>query len=94
MESLELFAREVLPEFQEREVKRAAEKARRLAPVIEKVMARKPAADHPPLPAPDYEFPALPRSQADRAGSDKFHAWLDEYARKIAAGEDVSKRLA
>jgi alkanesulfonate monooxygenase SsuD/methylene tetrahydromethanopterin reductase-like flavin-dependent oxidoreductase (luciferase family) len=94
MESLELFAREVLPEFQEREVKRAAEKERRMAPVIEKVMARKPASDHPPLPAPDYEFPALPRSEADRAGSDKFHAWLDEYAQKIAAGEDVSKRLA
>jgi alkanesulfonate monooxygenase SsuD/methylene tetrahydromethanopterin reductase-like flavin-dependent oxidoreductase (luciferase family) len=94
MESLELFAREVLPEFQEREVKRAAEKERRMAPVIEKVMARKPAEDHPPLPAPDYEFPALPRSEADRAGSDKFHAWLDDYAQKIAAGEDVSKRLA
>ncbi len=94
MESLELFAREVLPEFQDREPKHAAEKERRLAPVIEKVMARKPAEDHPPLPSPDYEIPALPRSEADRSGSDKFHTWLDEYRKKIALGQDVSKRLA
>ena len=58
------------------------------------VLARKPADDHPPLPDPDYEFPAIPRSVADREGADGFHAWLDEYARKAAAGEDVSRRLA
>ena len=57
-------------------------------------MARKPADDHPPLPDADYEFPAIPRSVADREGSDGFHAWLDTYARKAAAGEDVSRRLA
>ena len=94
MESLELFGREVLPEFMEREEKRESEKARRLAPVVDKVMARKPAEDHPPLPSPDYEFPALPRSDADRKDSDKFHRWLDEYAQKVALGEDVTKRLA
>ncbi len=94
LESLELFGREILPEFAEREQKREREKCLRLAPVIERVMARKPAEDHPPLPAPDYEFPALPRSDADRSSSDKFHRWLDEYARKVALGEDVSRRLA
>ncbi len=94
MESLELFGREVLPEFMERETKREREKAARLEPLIEKVMARKPAADHPPLPAADYEFPALPRSEADRNHSDKFHRWLDEYAQNVALGVDVSRRLA
>jgi alkanesulfonate monooxygenase SsuD/methylene tetrahydromethanopterin reductase-like flavin-dependent oxidoreductase (luciferase family) len=94
MESLELFGREVLPEFRDREPARDAEKQRRLAPVIEGALARKPADDHPPLPSPDYEFPALPRSDADRGGSDKFHRWLDDYARKIAAGQNVAKRLA
>ncbi|MGH7417528.1 MAG: hypothetical protein ACREKB_07120, partial [Candidatus Rokuibacteriota bacterium] len=94
MESLELFGREILPEFMERETKREREKAERLAPVIEQVMARKPAADHPPLPSPDYEFPALPRSEADRSDSDKFHRWLDDYAQTVALGGDVSRRLA
>jgi alkanesulfonate monooxygenase SsuD/methylene tetrahydromethanopterin reductase-like flavin-dependent oxidoreductase (luciferase family) len=92
-ESLELFAREVMPEFQEREEQREREKAARLEPVIEAAMARKPAEDHPPLD-PDYEIPALPRADADRGDSMKFHRWLDEYAEKIASGEDVSKRLA
>src|SRR5205814_6240090 len=42
MESLELFGRDVLPEFRDREEQRARDKAQRLEPVIEKVMARKP----------------------------------------------------
>jgi alkanesulfonate monooxygenase SsuD/methylene tetrahydromethanopterin reductase-like flavin-dependent oxidoreductase (luciferase family) len=39
--SLELFGKGVLPEFKEREMKRAAEKADRLVPVIERAMKRK-----------------------------------------------------
>ena len=93
MESLELFGREVLPEFQEREAKRARQKAERLAPVLDAVMARKPADDHPPLVDPDYKIPAIPRSTADRDGSDKFHRYLDDLAAKMAAGEDVRRRL-
>jgi hypothetical protein len=54
--------------------------------VIERVMARKPASDHPPLPSPDYEFPAIPRAIADRSGSDDFHTWLDRVAEESAAG--------
>jgi len=94
MESLELFAREVLPEFQERDERAAREKAARLAPVVDAVMARKPAGDHPPLPSPDYEIPAAPRSTADREGSDKFHKWLDDLASRVAAGEDIRQRIA
>jgi hypothetical protein len=29
---------------------------------------------------------------ADREGADGFHAWLDDYARKAAVGEDISER--
>ncbi len=94
MESLELFARAVLPEFQEREPHASRDKAERLAPVLDAVMARKPATDHPPLPSPDYEIPAIPRSTADRERSDKFHGWLDDLADRVAAGEDVRQRLA
>ena len=56
------------------------------------MLARKPASDHPPLD-PDYEIPAYPRLDADHEASGKFHRWLDDYAARIAAGEDVSKRL-
>jgi hypothetical protein len=93
METLELFGREVLPEFVERDARAQHEKAKRLAPVIATVLARKPASDHPPLD-PDYEIPAYPRLDADKQASDKFHRWLDDYADRVAAGEDVSKRLA
>jgi alkanesulfonate monooxygenase SsuD/methylene tetrahydromethanopterin reductase-like flavin-dependent oxidoreductase (luciferase family) len=93
MESLELFAREVLPEFAERDAQQQRAKAARLAPVIDAVMARKPASDHPSLDA-DYEIPAYPRVDADRQEGDRFHRWLDDYAARIAAGDDVSKRLA
>jgi alkanesulfonate monooxygenase SsuD/methylene tetrahydromethanopterin reductase-like flavin-dependent oxidoreductase (luciferase family) len=94
MESLELLGREVLPEFLDRDEQAARDKERRMAPVVAHVLARKPAGDHPPLADPTYEFPAIPRSVADRQGADGFHAWLDDYARKAAAGEDVSRRLA
>jgi alkanesulfonate monooxygenase SsuD/methylene tetrahydromethanopterin reductase-like flavin-dependent oxidoreductase (luciferase family) len=93
MESLELFAREVLPEFAARDEAQTTQKAERLAPIVEAVMARKPPEDHPPLD-PDYDIPAIPRAEADRADSEKFHRWLDDYAAKVAGGEDVSKRLA
>ena len=93
METLELLGRAILPEFIERDARAQEEKAKRIAPVVEAILARKPASDHPPLD-PDYEIPAYPRLDADREASGKLHRWLDEYATRIAAGEDVSKRLA
>jgi alkanesulfonate monooxygenase SsuD/methylene tetrahydromethanopterin reductase-like flavin-dependent oxidoreductase (luciferase family) len=86
MESLALFGREVLPEFAERDEQRQKEKAARLAPIVERVMARKPADDHPPLPSPEYSFPALPRAAADRAGADEFLAAIEELANQRAIG--------
>ncbi len=89
MESLELFGREVLPEFKDRQDRADRDKAARLAPVIEQVMARKPASDHPPLPTPDYAFPAIPRGEADRSGSDAFHQFLDKIAEDSSVGDDA-----
>jgi alkanesulfonate monooxygenase SsuD/methylene tetrahydromethanopterin reductase-like flavin-dependent oxidoreductase (luciferase family) len=86
MEALELFGRDVLPEFKDRDEKLTREKRVRLDPVIEAVMARKPAGDHPPLPSPDYAFPAIPRAMADRAGSDQFHEMLEQFAEQSAVG--------
>lgn len=86
MESLELFGKKVLPEFAERDEKLSAKKAARLAPVIDKVMQRKPEGDHPPLPSPDYSFPAMPRAAADRNGSDEFLAYMEELANQRAIG--------
>jgi alkanesulfonate monooxygenase SsuD/methylene tetrahydromethanopterin reductase-like flavin-dependent oxidoreductase (luciferase family) len=88
MESLELFGRDVLPEFAERDGAAQRAKAKRLEPLVEQAMARKPADDHPPLPAPDYAFPAIPRAIADRSGSDDFHTWLDQVAEERATGRD------
>jgi alkanesulfonate monooxygenase SsuD/methylene tetrahydromethanopterin reductase-like flavin-dependent oxidoreductase (luciferase family) len=86
MESLELFAREVLPEFADRGPAADEAKTRRVAALEDAALARKPADDHPPLPAPAYAFPAIPRGAADRSGSDDFHAWLDKLAQESAAG--------
>jgi alkanesulfonate monooxygenase SsuD/methylene tetrahydromethanopterin reductase-like flavin-dependent oxidoreductase (luciferase family) len=76
MESLELFGREVLPEFIARDEAAQLEKARRLAPVLEAALARKPASDHPPLTDAGYAFPAIPVSPAGRAVQDAFPASL------------------
>ena len=93
MEALELFGKDVLPEFAERDEKYRAEKAKRLEPVIEQVMARKPAEDHPPLPTEDYEFPATPRAMADRFGNDDFHKMLDTFAEQSALGPSGIENL-
>jgi len=91
MESLELFGREVLPEFIEREQQHSVDKAAYVERLTEVLLARKPESDHPPLPTDDYELPALPRAIAERSGSDDFHRWLDEFADKSAAGEAASQ---
>jgi hypothetical protein len=88
MESLELFGREVLPEFLERDERAVKEKEQRLAPVVDQVFARKPSDDHPPLPSDDYAFPAIPRAIADRSGSDDFHKFLDQVAEDTAQGDN------
>ena len=94
MESLELFGREVLPEFKERDEKAQRDKAIRLEPVIDKVMARKPAEDHPPLPSADYAFPSIPLAMADRLGNDEFFSALDDMRRLVAEGVPAREAFA
>ena len=86
MESLELFGKEVLPEFAERDEQYQREKAKRLEPVIEQVLARKPADDHPPLPSEKSMSSRRFRVMADRFGNDEFHKMLDTFAEQSALG--------
>jgi hypothetical protein len=88
MESLQLFADEVMPEFKEREPKRRAAKAKRLEPVIEKVMARK-LDDAPRLPE-GYSFPAMPKAMMKAAGNEQGEEWLEKFADERAAGKTDS----
>jgi alkanesulfonate monooxygenase SsuD/methylene tetrahydromethanopterin reductase-like flavin-dependent oxidoreductase (luciferase family) len=88
MESLQRFAEEVMPEFADRDAARARAGDPALAATVDTVLARKPASDHPPLPHPDYEFPAIPRAIADRRRDDEFHARLDGIAARSALGDD------
>jgi alkanesulfonate monooxygenase SsuD/methylene tetrahydromethanopterin reductase-like flavin-dependent oxidoreductase (luciferase family) len=92
MESLELFGREILPEFAERDERSRREKEERLAPVIEAVMARKPESDHPPL-VPDFEVPAIPRAEADRSESAQFHEFLDQLEETMVSGDDIGSDI-
>jgi hypothetical protein len=85
MESLELFGREVLPEFAERDPGLSAAKAERLAPVVEAALARK-ADTAEPRELGDYTFPAIPRQWADASGSAEMREWLDKFADDQAAG--------
>ena len=84
MESLELFGREVLPEFADRDVAATAAKERRLAPIIEDALARRPDDTRA---LGDYEFPAIPRQWADANGSLEMREWLDRFADDRAAGK-------
>jgi len=83
MESLELFGREVLPEFAERDPALSAAKQARLAPIVETAMARKVA---PAEDLGDYSFPAIPRQWADASGSEEMKEMLKRFADDRAAG--------
>ncbi|WP_439813633.1 LLM class flavin-dependent oxidoreductase [Zavarzinia sp. CC-PAN008] len=66
--SLELFAREVMPEFVEKEDLRERQKAERLAPFVEKALARK---KHLPMPA---ELPVVePYGRFSHFATEKDH---------------------
>jgi alkanesulfonate monooxygenase SsuD/methylene tetrahydromethanopterin reductase-like flavin-dependent oxidoreductase (luciferase family) len=87
MESIEMFGREVLPEFAERDPTLTKAKAERLAPVIEQVMARR----RPTAPGHDdldgYSFKAYIRELADRSGDATMRQFVDTYAEERAAGK-------
>lgn len=86
MESIELFGREVLPEFVERDGAAVAAKARRMEPLVEAAMARK-AAITTPHDIGDYSFPAIPRQWADSTHDGNIEQWLEKFADDRAAGK-------
>jgi alkanesulfonate monooxygenase SsuD/methylene tetrahydromethanopterin reductase-like flavin-dependent oxidoreductase (luciferase family) len=85
MESIELFGREVLPEFAERDDDARAAKAARLEPAVAAALDRKRAA-HAARDVADYEFPAIPRQWAEASGSDELRERLERYADEHASG--------
>jgi len=88
-ESLELFAKDVMPEFKAREIERAKRKEAELAPYVEKAMARKRGMK----PMTDAEIPvftALGRKVAEEGTATERQkasakAWAD--AAKVAAAD-------
>jgi alkanesulfonate monooxygenase SsuD/methylene tetrahydromethanopterin reductase-like flavin-dependent oxidoreductase (luciferase family) len=85
MEALELFGREVLPEFAERDEAAARAKAERLAPAVEAALARK--RDDAPRMPDDYVMKALPRQMVDAMQNAEADKWLDDLADTSAAGD-------
>jgi alkanesulfonate monooxygenase SsuD/methylene tetrahydromethanopterin reductase-like flavin-dependent oxidoreductase (luciferase family) len=85
MDSLDLFGREVLPEFKERDERLVAEKAKRLEPVIEQVMARK--VDETPAMPDDYVMRAIPKQMIAAAGNKEAEEFLERFADARAAGD-------
>jgi alkanesulfonate monooxygenase SsuD/methylene tetrahydromethanopterin reductase-like flavin-dependent oxidoreductase (luciferase family) len=90
MESLELFGKTVLPELVERDETFAKERAARLAPAIERAMARRPADDAPALD-PEYKFGGVPTSAVTGKTADEALIAIQEMA---AAQERDQKRRA
>ena len=85
MESIELFGREVLPEFAERDAALTKAKAERLAPVVAAAMARKVRE---PKDIGDYSFKAYVRELAEQSGDAQMRDFVDQYAIDRAAGKD------
>jgi hypothetical protein len=86
MESIELFGREVLPEFAERDEQLVRAKQARLAPAIDAAMKRRAEVYHPG-DVGDYSFPALPVQWAKATGSEELQATLRQWADDRATGK-------
>jgi alkanesulfonate monooxygenase SsuD/methylene tetrahydromethanopterin reductase-like flavin-dependent oxidoreductase (luciferase family) len=81
LESIELFGREILPEFKERDAKQRAAKAARLAPLVDAALARK-SRNAPRMPA-GYHVPAVAKDLFKAAGGDEL---LERIATETAIG--------
>ena len=76
MEALELFGREVLPEFQERDAAQRAAKAERLRPVVEAALARRESRA-PSLPA-GFHVPAIAKALYEKVGGSELLKKIEE----------------
>ncbi|HEY1280501.1 MAG TPA: hypothetical protein VGF22_12575, partial [Acidimicrobiales bacterium] len=70
-------------EFLERDERQSAEKAERLAPVIEKVMARRPVVERS---VDGYQITAIIKKMADDMGDAKLQEAIDRFEEDRAAG--------
>jgi alkanesulfonate monooxygenase SsuD/methylene tetrahydromethanopterin reductase-like flavin-dependent oxidoreductase (luciferase family) len=84
-EAIEMFGKEVLPEFKDRDDKIVAEKAKRLEPIIEQAMARK--VDDTPKLQEDYLMRAIPVQMVEASGSKEGKDWLEKFREDRAKGE-------
>ena len=90
MSSIELFGAEVLPEFAERDPAHVAAKQQRLAPTIEKAMARR-VHSAPPLPE-GFSIPAIPKRMIELADNEEGRKFLETVADEQAVGRNDSTR--
>jgi alkanesulfonate monooxygenase SsuD/methylene tetrahydromethanopterin reductase-like flavin-dependent oxidoreductase (luciferase family) len=86
MESIEIFGREILPEFLDRDDAHVRAKQQRLAPAVEAAMKRR-AEDYHPADVGDYSFPALPVQWAKATGDTELEATLQQWGDDRAAGK-------
>jgi alkanesulfonate monooxygenase SsuD/methylene tetrahydromethanopterin reductase-like flavin-dependent oxidoreductase (luciferase family) len=96
MESIELFATEVLPEFAERDEAAEKAKAERYAPIIEAAFERKAADPSVPQPPPypeGYTMKALPKAMAELSQDDKAERWMEKLANQQAGGTRADPAL-
>jgi alkanesulfonate monooxygenase SsuD/methylene tetrahydromethanopterin reductase-like flavin-dependent oxidoreductase (luciferase family) len=85
MESIELFGREVMPAFKERDEGLRAKKAKEWEPIIEAAMARK--VDDAPRMPDDYVMRAIPKQMVEMADNDHGRKWMADLADKQAQGD-------
>jgi hypothetical protein len=79
MESLELFAREVMPEFKDRDQKIALQKKQRLQPAVDAAMARH-VDDAPPLPEGYTITPMFRKMIEKQVGKEAIEKFADAQA--------------
>jgi alkanesulfonate monooxygenase SsuD/methylene tetrahydromethanopterin reductase-like flavin-dependent oxidoreductase (luciferase family) len=84
-EAIELFGKEVLPEFKDRDDKLVAAKMKRLEPILDKAMARR--VDNAPKMDDDYSMKAIPLAMIEASQNEQGKQWLDKFAEDRAKGE-------
>jgi hypothetical protein len=85
MESIELFGREVLPEFAARDDAAVSRKRERLAPHISAALDRRTTSTAA-VDVGDYQFDALPKQWADANHDADLNGRLQQFADDRAAG--------
>jgi hypothetical protein len=85
MESIELFGREVLPEFVERDEAQKTARDEKWAPIVAAAMARRTEIA-PPMPE-GYVMKAIPKQMVDAIENEEAQRWMDDLADKQATGK-------